>query len=162
MIVLGVDPGTQRVGFGVVEAHGASLSFVEAGLLGAEKGEPHTLIPIKQHLDKVIAKYAPDVVAIEKLFFAKNQKTAIAVAQARGVILLAAEESGARVMEYAPTEVKAGLTGHGGADKTSVTKMVRLILKKSDLRLVDDACDALALAIVASSDPHIRAGSRGK
>jgi crossover junction endodeoxyribonuclease RuvC len=92
------------------------------------------------------------VVAIEKLFFAKNQKTAIAVAQSRGVVLLATKEQGIRIKEYTPNEVKLGVTGYGFADKKAVLKMVRLILNKGDLKVIDDASDALALAIFAAGD----------
>lgn len=97
-------------------------------------------------------KHKPDVLAIEKLYFAKNQKTALAVAQARGVILLAGKEHGLRIREYAPNEVKIGVTGYGAADKKAVLKMVRLILKRPDLSVIDDASDALALAILAANE----------
>jgi crossover junction endodeoxyribonuclease RuvC len=88
---------------------------------------------------------------IEKLYFAKNQKTAIAVAQARGVVLLSVGEHGIPVKEYTPNEVKSGITGYGFSDKKAVLKMVRLILGKHDLKIIDDASDALAIAIVAAS-----------
>ena len=90
--------------------------------------------------------------AIEKLFFAKNTKTALAVAQARGVILLATKERGIRIKEYTPNEVKLGVTGYGFADKKAVLKMVRLILRKQNLKVIDDASDALALAILSTGD----------
>ena len=92
------------------------------------------------------------MLGIEKLFFAKNQKTAMAVAQARGAILLAAEEAGLTIKEYAPNEVKLGIAGYGFADKKAILKMVRLMLKKPDLAVIDDASDALALAIMACND----------
>lgn len=156
MIILGIDPGTKRMGFGLVEVRGPSLVFIAAGLIGDSEGKPVSLLPLKKHLDSLFKKHAPEIVAIERLYFSKNQKTAISVAEARGVALLAAEEHGARVLEYSPTEAKSRLTGYGGADKTAVAKMVRLILKEPDLNLIDDACDALALAIVAASDPKIK------
>lgn len=105
----------------------------------------------KKGIDKLIKKYQPDVLAIEKLFFAKNQKTAIAVAQARGVILLSAAECGICVKEYAPNEIKSGIAGYGFADKKAMLKMVRLILGKRDLKVIDDASDALAIAIMGTN-----------
>ncbi len=153
MIALGIDPGTRRVGYGVILQEAHEAIFVEAGIMSITRtDEPGALLEIKQSLDKLIAKHKPDVIAVEKLFFAKNQKTALAVAQARGVILLTAEEQGLRIREYAPNEVKSGVTGYGSADKKAVLKMVRFILKKPDLKVIDDASDALALAIMAAND----------
>jgi crossover junction endodeoxyribonuclease RuvC len=153
MIAIGIDPGTRRVGFGVILQEGTEAIFVEAGILPIRSSdEPGALREIKQALDALIKKHAPDVLAVEKLYFAKNQKTALAVAQARGVILLVAREQKLRIREYAPNEVKAGVTGYGSADKKAVLKMVRLILKKPELSVIDDASDALALAIMAANE----------
>ena len=150
MIALGIDPGTRRIGYGVVECDGPALRFVDAGILSiASKDDVPALEETKRGIDALIKKHKPDVVAIEKLFFAKNQKTAIAVAQARGVVLLAATECGLPLKEYTPNEVKLGVTGYGLADKKAVLKMVRLTLGKHDLAVIDDASDALALAIMA-------------
>jgi crossover junction endodeoxyribonuclease RuvC len=110
------------------------------------------LYEAKRDTDRLIKKYTPDIMGIEKLYFVKNQKTAIAVAQARGVILLSARERGIPVKEYAPNEVKLGIAGYGFADKKAVLKMVRLILGKHDLKIIDDASDALAIAIVAAGE----------
>src|SRR6202035_2115858 len=107
------------------------------------------LAEAKKEIDIIIKKYQPEIVVVEKLYFAKNQKTAIAVAQARGVILLAIQENGIELRECTPNEVKLGVTGYGGADKKAVLKMVKLILGKHDLDVIDDASDALALAILA-------------
>ncbi|HVM77321.1 MAG TPA: crossover junction endodeoxyribonuclease RuvC [Candidatus Paceibacterota bacterium] len=153
MIALGIDPGTRRVGFGVILQERHEAIFVEAGVLPiASSDDPGALLEIKRSLDALIAKHKPDVFAVEKLYFSKNQKTALAVAQARGVILLAAQEHGIRIREYAPNEVKAGVTGYGSADKQAVLKMVRLIVKKPELSVIDDASDALALAIIAANE----------
>jgi crossover junction endodeoxyribonuclease RuvC len=153
MISLGIDPGTRRVGFGVILQEKSTAMFIEAGIMSIKSTDNvGALYEIKKNLDKLITKHKPDVLAIEKLFFAKNQKTALAVAEARGVILLAAREHGIRIREYAPNEVKIGVTGYGAADKKAVLKMVRLILQKPGLSVIDDASDALALAILAANE----------
>jgi len=153
MIALGIDPGTRRIGYGIVECNGPDAVFVDAGLLTIEaENDVAALEETKKGIDALIKKHKPDVVAIEKLFFAKNTKTAIAVAQARGVIILATKERGVRIKEYTPNEVKSGVTGYGFADKKAVLKMVRLILRKPDLKLIDDASDALALAILSTGE----------
>jgi crossover junction endodeoxyribonuclease RuvC len=153
MITLGIDPGTRRIGYGVIDSQNGIARFVAAGIFKITTTEDvAALEETKQEIDCLIAEYQPEAVAIEKLFFAKNQKTAIAVAQARGVILLATKECGIRIKEYTPNEVKLGVTGYGFADKKAVLKMVRLILNKHDLKVIDDASDALALAIFCASD----------
>jgi crossover junction endodeoxyribonuclease RuvC len=151
MIALGIDPGTRRIGYGIVKAHGQDVEFIAAGLIDISAGnDVSALEETKRGLDKLIKKYKPEVMGIEKLFFAKNTKTALAVAQARGVILLSTKECGVRIKEYTPNEVKLGISGYGFADKKAVLKMVRLILKKQDLKIIDDASDALALAILST------------
>jgi crossover junction endodeoxyribonuclease RuvC len=150
MIALGIDPGTRRIGYGIVRQNGGVLEFIAAGILKIERtDDAGALEEAKKDIDKIIKKYQPEIVVVEKLYFAKNQKTAIAVAQARGVILLAIQENGVALRECTPNEVKLGVTGYGGADKKAVLKMVRLILGKSDIDVIDDASDALALAILA-------------
>ena len=151
MISLGIDPGTRRIGYGIIQKNAGKLIFVAAGILDIKSSDDASALEeTKNGIDKLIKKYKPDSMSIEKLYFAKNQKTAIAVAQARGVILLAAKEKGLLTKEYTPNEVKAGVTGYGFADKKAVLKMVRLILGKQDLAVIDDASDALALAIMAA------------
>ena len=150
MIALGIDPGTKRIGYGVVCKNGDTIVFVAAGLLNIKSlDDIGALAETKRGVDGLIKKYNPDVVGIEKLYFAKNQKTAIAVAQARGVILLSLNEKKMPIKEYSPNEVKLSVAGYGFADKKAVLKMVRLILGKHDLKVIDDASDALAMAIVA-------------
>ena len=151
MITLGIDPGTRRIGYGIVSSERGVLQFVAAGILKIDSADdPGALVETKHEIDALIRKYKPSAVAIEKLFFAKNQKTALAVAQARGVILLAACENKVSIREYTPNEVKLGVTGYGSANKKAVLKMVRLILNKPSIAVIDDASDALALAILAS------------
>lgn len=153
MIALGIDPGTRRIGYGIVEANGQYVEFIAAGILEITTNDDiAALEETKKGIDALIKKYKPEILGIEKLFFAKNTKTALAVAQARGVILLATKERGVRIKEYTPNEVKLGISGYGFADKKAVLKMVRLILKKQDLKVIDDASDALALAILSTGD----------
>jgi crossover junction endodeoxyribonuclease RuvC len=149
MIILGIDPGTRRIGYGVVRKEGSDARFIEAGILEiVGTDDISALVETKKGIDALIKKHKPDALAIEKLYFAKNQRTALAVAQARGVILLAASERGVPVREYAPNEVKLGVAGYGFADKRAMLKMVKLILGKPDLKIIDDASDALAIAIM--------------
>ncbi len=155
MISLGIDPGTRRIGYGIIEKVHADVCFIAAGILeiasSRDTDDIAALQETKRGIDVLIKKYKPDVFAIEKLFFAKNQKTALAVAQARGVILLAAAECGLAVKEFTPNEVKLGISGYGLADKKAMLKMVRLILGQHDLKIIDDASDALAIAIMGTN-----------
>jgi crossover junction endodeoxyribonuclease RuvC len=150
MIALGIDPGSRRIGYGIVDRNGNDFTFLAAGILKIKSvDDTGALAETKLELDTIIKKYHPEIVGVEKIYFAKNQKTAIAVAQARGVILLSITEHRLPLREYTPNEVKLGVTGYGSADKIAVQKMVRLTLKKNDLKVIDDASDALALAIMA-------------
>jgi len=152
MIILGIDPGSRRIGFGLIKKEKGLLEMIGAGILKIKSNNDlDAVIETKTQLSKIISKYSPKFMAIEKLYFVKNQKTALAVAQSRGVIMLTASEKGLPIREFSPNEIKAGLTGYGLADKRAVAKMVKLILKKPDLKILDDATDALAVAIVASS-----------
>jgi crossover junction endodeoxyribonuclease RuvC len=162
MIALGLDPGTHRIGYGVVRQERGVISLVTAGLIAVSPGPQNDmLVAIKAGLDRLCVEYAPNVVAVERLFFAKNRKTALRVAEARGVLLLAVSERGLSLREFTPNEVKAGIAGYGGADKRAVLKMVRLILREPELVVVDDASDALALAILAAQAPiGARAGEK--
>lgn len=152
MISLGIDPGTRRIGYGIVEKEYADIRFIAAGILEINNANDiPALQEAKNGIDALIKKYQPDVLAIEKLYFAKNQKTALAVAQARGVVLLSAAECGICIKEYAPNEIKLGIAGYGFADKKAILKMVQLILGKHDLKMIDDASDALAIAIMGTN-----------
>lgn len=157
MLILGIDPGTTRAGYGLVQKAIGGPKLVAAGILKVPKagGKAGTLEAIRNGIAALCAEHHPDMVAIEKLFFAKNRKTALDVAEARGVMLMAAREAGVTIREYSPNEVKMAVTGYGGADKKAVLKMVRLILKAPDLKVIDDASDALAIALAASQDLRI-------
>jgi len=156
MIALGIDPGTRRIGYGIVEKKKDNiLHFVAAGILKIESSDDTiALAETKKSIVDIIKKYRPDIMGIEKLFFAKNQRTAMAVSQARGVLMLAAYEAGIPIKEYTPNEIKLGISGYGFADKKAILKMVRLILGKNDLKIIDDASDALAGAIMAANEKY--------
>ena len=160
MIALGIDPGTRRIGYGVVECEGGAVRLVAAGILPIRAADDvSALEEAKRGIDVLIRKHRPDVAGVEKLFFAKNTKTAIAVAQARGVILLAIKERGVCIREYTPNEVKRGIAGYGLADKKAVLKMVRLTLGAPDLAVIDDASDALAVAILSTGGAALDSAS---
>ena len=153
MISLGIDPGTRRIGYGIIRSEPGTLEFITAGILKIESSnDASALLETKNEIRKLIKQYEPASIAVEKLFFAKNQKTALAVAQARGVILVSAEEYNVPIREFTPNEVKLGVTGYGAADKKAVLKMVKLLLGKHDLKIIDDASDALALAIIGAQN----------
>ncbi len=149
MVILGIDPGLATVGYGVISAEGGSFRALE---YGAVITKPHSLLEkrIKQIYDDVLAilkRHKPDVLAIEELSFNKNAKTAIDVAQCRGVILLAAEQCGVDVYEYTPLQVKQNLVGYGRAEKGQIMYMTKLLLNLAEVPKPDDTADALAIAI---------------
>ena len=152
MIILGIDPGIGRVGYGIIEKTGSKLKAVTYGCIETPKTDDHglRLQMIKTDLGKIIREYKPEVIVIEKLFFQKNVKTAGVVGEARGVILLLASESGARVLEVGPGQVKQALTGYGNADKKQMQQMVKIIFKLEKIPKPDDAADALAVAYAAA------------
>ena len=150
MIVLGIDPGSRRIGYGIIES-GAKPRLIDAGLIPITAStDAPALVELRTRLAELIRQHAPEIVAVERLFFTKNRTTGIAVGQARGVVLECASSAGVRIAELTPNEVKQGVTGSGNADKKAVAKMVRLIIGNPELDLIDDAMDAIAIAIVAS------------
>lgn len=151
--ILGIDPGTKRAGFGVISKEGNELRLVDAGVFNVGKStENESLLIIKQQTDLLIKKYSPSLFSIEKLFFSTNQKTAMSVAESRGVSILCALEKNIPILEFSPNEIKSAIAGFGFADKKAVLKMVRLILKEPNLKVIDDASDALAIAIVGAQN----------
>ena len=150
MVILGIDPGSRRMGYGLVRKTGARVEFLAAGLVPIQSAtDPAALQEAAAGMRELCRKWQPELVAIEKLYFAKNRRTGLAVAQARGAILTVCAEHNLLIEEYTPREIKLGLAGNGGADKRAVLKMVRLILNKPDLKLIDDASDALGIALYA-------------
>ena len=149
MIVLGIDPGTAALGYGIVESSRGRLREVDHGCLvtSPDTALPERLLAIHALVDELIALHSPRIVAIERLFFSKNVQTAFAVGQARGVVLLAAAQHRVPVVEATPNEVKSAVAGYGAADKEQVQRMVQLVLGMAELPRPDDAADALAIAV---------------
>lgn len=152
MRILGIDPGYGIVGFGIVDLVNGALSVVDFGTIQTPKEDemPKRLDVIYDSLQQIINSFKPDVVAVEELFFFKNLTTAIPVAQARGVIVLAAKKFCGQIFEYTPLQIKQALTGHGRAEKKQVQFMVKNILGLEKIPRPDDAADALAVAICHS------------
>lgn len=150
-IILGIDPGTNRIGYGVIKLIGKKASYITSGLIDIkEKYAPDQLRRIYDEISALVVKYSPDIASVEKLFFANNKKTAMTVAEARGVILLALSKGNVKIIEITPNEVKRIVTGHGQADKRAILKMIGLILGLSDFKPIDDTSDAIAIAIAGS------------
>ena len=148
--ILGIDPGFDRTGFGVVDMRGSDAVWVHHECLqtSAEDEFAVRLQAVRDRLRQVIETYSPTAVAVEELFFQTNAKTAIKVGMARGVVFLALADAGLPIVELTPNQVKQGMTGYGKADKKQVQEMVQRFLKLSVAPTPDDAADALAIAIV--------------
>ena len=149
MLIMGVDPGLATVGVGVIEAHGGNFRALEYGSIITKPRQllENRLAQIYDKLTEIIVRCRPDVMAVEELFFNTNQKTEVAVAQARGVILLAAQKQGLDIYEYTPLQIKQSVVGYGRAEKKQVIYMTRTILKLKEDPKPDDTADALAVAI---------------
>lgn len=149
MVILGIDPGYAIVGYGVVDYRNNHFTTLDYGAITTQAGTDFTrrLETIYDDADTLIKRYRPAAVSIEKLFFNSNQKTAIDVAQARGVIVLAARKNGVDIFEYTPLQVKQSVVGYGRAVKHQVMEMTRIILRLKSVPKPDDAADALALAV---------------
>jgi crossover junction endodeoxyribonuclease RuvC len=148
-LTMGIDPGTGIVGYALVAEHGSDLTLVACDVITtpAKMPLPQRLQRIYHGLLEIIEQYQPQDVAVEQLFFARNVTTAMAVGQARGVVLLAAVNSGLEVSEYTPMQIKQAVHGYGNATKQQVAEMVRILLRQPTLRKIDDAMDAAAIAI---------------
>lgn len=153
MIILGIDPGTATIGVGVIECDGKKMTHLHSGWIETSKddGAGKRLLKIHKEIGEIITEHKPNVMAIERLFFFINHKTAMAVAESIGVIKLAAEAKGLEVINFVPLDIKCTVTGSGKADKETIKKEVRKLLgirspnkKKTHF---DDLCDALAVAI---------------
>lgn len=149
MIILGIDPGIATMGYGVINYFGNSFNYITCGAITTAAGErvERRLALIYDRLNNIIKTYHPEALAIEELFFNTNQKTAINVAQARGIALLSAERAGVPLFEYTPLQVKQAVVGYGRAEKHQVMEMTKVLLSLSERPKPDDAADALALAI---------------
>jgi crossover junction endodeoxyribonuclease RuvC len=157
MITLGIDPGTATTGYGIIKKDSGSLKCLDYGVILTSKDIPfgERLLLIYKQVKEIIKKYNPDRIAVEDLYFFKNEKTAFKVGQARGVVMLAIEESGKKPFEPTPLQVKQAVSGYGKAEKAQVQKMVQLILNLKDIPKPDDAADALAIAIYCANSMKI-------
>ncbi len=158
MTILGIDPGYAIVGFGVIESNGIQSKHITHGVIRTESYEPFNdrLIAIYDDLNVLLDTYKPNAVAIEELFFNTNTTTAIQVAQARGVIVLACAKRHIPIEEYTPLQVKQAVVGYGRAEKQQVMEMTRLLLGLDKIPRPDDAADALAIALCHSTSMSSR------
>lgn len=149
MRVIGVDPGSLKSGYGIIDEQETKLTVVEYGVIRTNSKAPlaQRLLQISTQLRKLIDRYAPQEVAIEDVFVAKNAKSSLKLGQVRGAILLTAAQAGLFIAEYSPLEVKQSVVGYGRADKFQVQHMVKVLLGLPEIPKPDDAADALAIAI---------------
>jgi len=151
MIVIGIDPGIAITGYGIIcQEENGKLAVVDYDAIvtsQSDRNDSERLLLIYRRLNEILALHRPQAAAVEKLFFQKNARTAMAVGQARGVALLALAQNTVQVYEYAPVEIKQALTGYGGADKHQMQEMVKLRLSLREVPKPDDVADALAVAI---------------
>jgi len=153
MRILGIDPGTGILGFGVIDVDKSSkMKLVDAGVIRTPVHEDDSvrLLTIFNELKSIINEFKPEVMSVEKLFFARNVTTAMTVSQARGVVLLLGMQHELELHEYTPMQIKQSVTGYGKADKKQIQEMVRVLLQLKEIPKPDDAADALAAAICCS------------
>lgn len=156
MRILGIDPGSTLIGYGLVRDEGV-FTLEDCGLLRIKEKDPSKkLLEIKNEISKILEKYKPDVVGVEKLFFAKNKKTAIEVAQARGVIVAQALSVQKNLIELTPMQVKSTVVGYGSADKKAVSKITAKILNLKEEINEDNTADAVAIAIASAMEYKAR------
>lgn len=157
MRILGIDPGTGILGFGVIDVvKPGKVKLVDGGVIRTPVKQPDSerLKTIYDELHEIIEATKPEIMSVEKLFFAQNVTTAMSVSQARGVVLLCGEQHGLSLFEYTPLQIKQAVTGYGKADKKQVQEMVRVILGLNQVPKPDDCADALAAAICHSMTGH--------
>lgn len=152
MKIIGIDPGTGILGFGVIDVKNGKITLVEAGVITtpAHTPLPDRLEEIYSSLTEIIAATKPEVMAIEKLFFAQNVTTAMSVSHARGVAMLTGKQAGLQIEEYTPLQIKQTITGYGKATKKQMQEMVRIQLGLKEVPKPDDCADALAAAIMCA------------
>ena len=158
MIILGIDPGIGISGYSVVDFSNDKFELITSGSIQTDKNAPHPkrLLELKKDMDYLVEKYQPDCASIEQLFFFKNQKTIIPVAQARGVTLLALQEQNIPIYEYTPLVVKQTITGHGRADKTMVKLMIKNFINLDSNIKLDDTIDSIALALCHAQNSRFK------
>ena len=147
--ILGIDPGFAITGYSIIDYIGNKFKLITSGAVLTQAGEsfPLRLLKLNNDLEQIIDTYKPDAISVEELFFNNNAKTAINVAQARGVILMTARIHNLDIFEYTPLQVKQAVTGYGRADKIQVQRMVKMILNEEKLPKLDDITDSMAMAI---------------
>jgi crossover junction endodeoxyribonuclease RuvC len=152
MRIIGIDPGTGILGFGVIDVERGKAQLVDAGVIRtpAKQEDAIRLQTIFDELTEIIAQTKPQAMSVEKLFFAQNVTTAMTVSQARGVVLLTGQQAGLTIHEYTPLQIKQAITGYGRAEKKQIQEMVRVILQLQEVPKPDDCADALAAAITHS------------
>lgn len=152
MIILGIDPGLGRCGYGVIEYNNNKPKALDYGCIFTDKDSETSrrLLDLSDKINSIIKKYKPQVLAIEDLFFNTNAKTVIKIGQAQGVIMLAAQKNNIPVFSYPPLEIKMAITGYGRAEKEQIQKMVKNILHLTEIPKPDDTADALAVALTYS------------
>ncbi|MDE2188557.1 MAG: crossover junction endodeoxyribonuclease RuvC [Patescibacteria group bacterium] len=156
MKILGIDPGYDRIGIAVIEKDGSknTLLHSECFTTDSKTGFYERLVAIQNRTLKILDKFQPNTLAIETLFITKNQKTGMRVAEARGVIAVAAAQRGVPIFEYSPPEIKAAITSDGKGDKTQIIKMVGLLVKIDSRKRLDDEYDAIAVALTHAARYH--------
>lgn len=161
MRILGIDPGTGILGFGVVEQDGVRSTMIDAGVIRTPVHQPlaERLVTIHDELSELMDMYQLQAMSVEKLFFARNVTTAISVSHARGVVLLLGQQRGIPIFEYTPMQIKQAITGYGKADKKQIQEMVRVMLGLNEVPRPDDCADALAAALTHASMPVINSSS---
>jgi len=155
MVILGIDPGFDRLGCAILKKENGKEELLFSTCLNSRRGDPHgeRLLMLGKEINKIIDEYKPNWMAIEKLFFTSNQKTAIKVAESRGMLLYIAATKSLEVVEFTPLEIKMALTGYGKAEKWQVQKMVQSILKLNPMPKSDDEIDAIACALTVPNNP---------
>ena len=158
MRIIGIDPGTGILGFGVIESNDGKNQLVDAGVIRTPVKEDDAvrLQTIFEELSDIIAQTKPTEMVVEKLFFAQNVTTAMTVAQARGVVLLAGQQAGLKITEYTPLQIKQSLTGYGRAEKKQMQEMVRVLLGLPEVPKPDDCADALAAALTHAATIKVK------
>lgn len=153
MVIVGIDPGTTRIGFGVIKKDGGSLRCLDYGLIASSPADGRCLNSqqVISEIQSLLSKHRPDAVAIEKIFFFKNQKTVISVSEMRGVLMAAVATTNTPIYEYTPLQVKQAVSSYGRAGKDQIEAMVRLILGLKGRVKPDDAADGLAIAICCAN-----------
>src|SRR6195952_431702 len=149
MRIIGIDPGTGILGFGIIEVTRGKAQLVDAGVIRTPVKEDDAvrLQTIFEELTDIIAATKPTMMSVEKLFFAQNVTTAMTVSQARGVVLLCGKQAGMEIFEYTPLQIKMAVTGYGRAEKKQIQEMVRVILGLKEVPKPDDCADAIAAAL---------------